>query len=162
MEIVSISREHAAQAAPLVADFRVALRSYKGIASKPDRAAGREEMLEYLDAGFPCFAAVEEGEILGYVVCRVDGANVWMESIYVREACRGKGVADRLLERAEMVAAECGEPMLFHYVHPNNDRMMGFLRKHGYTVLNLLEIRKPWPGEKLTRKIRVEHNEFDY
>lgn len=41
------------------------------------------------------------------------------------------------------------------YVHPNNDRMIGFLRKHGYTVLNLIEIRRPYQGENIHNTIHV-------
>lgn len=162
MEIIVIDRTNAEQAAPLVAAFRVALRSYKGIRAKADTKAGLAEMLEYLEAGFPCFAAVEDGEFIGYAVCRVDAPNVWLESLFVCEAYRGTGAATLLLKQTEAVAASFGEEMVFHYVHPNNHRMIGFLRKHGYTVLNLIEIRKPWPGETLNRKIRVEDNEFDY
>ena len=40
--------------------------------------------------------------------------------------------------------------------------MIAFLRRHGYTVLNLIEIRKPWLGETLTQTIRVGDHEFDY
>ena len=48
--------------AEMVALFRVELRSYKGIASKPNVEDGREEMKEYLLAGFPVFAATVHGE----------------------------------------------------------------------------------------------------
>ena len=40
--------------------------------------------------------------------------------------------------------------------------MIEFLRKRGYTVLNLIEIRKPYQGETLTQKITVGEHEFDY
>ena len=48
--------------AEMVALFRVELRSYKGIVSKPNIEAGREEMEEYLSAKFPVFAALVDGE----------------------------------------------------------------------------------------------------
>lgn len=40
--------------------------------------------------------------------------------------------------------------------------MIDFLRKRGYTVLNLIEIRKPYKGKKLTQTIAVGEHEFDY
>ena len=40
--------------------------------------------------------------------------------------------------------------------------MIEFLRKRGYTVLNLIEIRKPHKDEKLTQTIAVGEHEFDY
>lgn len=84
MEIHEISQVNDALA-EMVALFRVELRSYKGILSKPNLQAGREEMEEYLSAGFPVFAAVVNGEYAGYMVCRVDDGIVWVESLFVKE-----------------------------------------------------------------------------
>lgn len=147
--------------AEMVALFRVELRSYKGIVSKPNIEAGREEMEEYFSAKFPVFAALVNGEYAGYVVCRVDSEVVWVESIFVREEYRRHGVA-ALHSKAEEVAASYGDDTVYNYVHPNNHRMIEFLRKRGYTVLNLIEIRKPYQDEKLTQTITVGEHLFDY
>ncbi len=40
--------------------------------------------------------------------------------------------------------------------------MIDFLRTKGYTVLNMIEIRKPYKGEKPATTIRVGDNVFDY
>ena len=40
--------------------------------------------------------------------------------------------------------------------------MIAFLRSKGYTVLNMLEIRRPWTGETPMAKVRVNDTEFDY
>ena len=119
-------------------------------------------MEEYLAAGFPVFAATVDGEYAGYVVCRVDSEVVWVESIFVKEEYRRHGVATALHSKAEEIAASYGEETVYNYVHPNNHRMIAFLRKRGYTVLNLIEIRKPYAGEKTTQIIKVGENEFDY
>ena len=89
--------------AEMVALFRVELRSYKGIASKPNAEDGREEMKEYLLAGFPVFAATVHGEYAGYVVCRIESEVVWVESIFVREEYRRQGVAAALHGKAEEI-----------------------------------------------------------
>ena len=161
MEIIKISQA-TDDLAQMVALFRVELRSYKGIASKPDLESGREEMEEYLAAGFPVFAALVNGEYAGYVVCRIDSEVVWVESIFVKEEYRRHGVATALHSKAEEIAASYGEETVYNYVHPNNHRMIEFLRKRGYTVLNLIEIRKPYKEEKLSQKICVGEHEFDY
>lgn len=148
--------------AEMVALFRVELRSYKGIVSKPNIEAGWEEMEEYLLAKFPVFAALVNGEYAGYAVCRVDSEVVWVESIFVKEKYRRCGVATALHSKAEEIAASCGDDTVYNYVHPNNHRMIEFLRKRGYTVLNLIEIRKPYKDEKLTQTIKVGEHEFDY
>ena len=162
MKLICVTSENAAAVAALVADFRVELRTYKGIASVPDLAAGKAELDEYIGAGFPVFAAVEDEVYAGYLVCRVEGGVVWVESIYVAPAYRRRAVASMLHAKAEQIAAGYGESTVYNYVHPNNHSMIAFLRKHGYTVLNLIEIRKPHPGEKLGQIIRVGEHEFDY
>ena len=146
----------------MVALFRVELRAFKGIVSKPNAQAGREEMEEYLAAGFPVFVAVIDGQYAGYVVCRVDSEVVWVESIFVKEEYRRHGVATALHSKAEEIAASYGDDTVYNYVHPNNHRMIEFLRKRGYTVLNLIEIRKPYKAETLTQTIAVGEHEFDY
>lgn len=161
MEILQVKQGNDALA-EMAALFRVELRSYKGIISKPNTEAGREEIEEYLSAKFPVFAALVNGEYAGYVVCRVDGETVWVESIFVKEEYRRHGVASALHSKAEEIAASYGEDTVFNYVHPNNHRMIEFLRKRGYTVLNLIEIRKPYRDEKLTQVITVGEHEFDY
>lgn len=148
--------------APLAADFRVTLRSYKGLASRPDVSAGREEIAEYLAAGWPVFAAMDGDICAGYAVCKVVEPCVWLESLYVAPEHRYQGIATALLREAETLGRTYGEETVFHNVHPNNHGMIAFLRRHGYTVLNLIEIRKPWLGETLTQTIRVGDHEFDY
>ena len=162
MEIIRLGRLHAEAIAPLVADFRATLNSYRGVRTEPDGKAGEAEFLEYLDAGYPVYAAVEDGQPAGYIVCRIEAPTLWVEQIYVRENCRRKGVASLLFEKAEETAASMGEDTVFNYVHPNNDGMISFLRSKGYTVLNMIEIRKPYRGEKLTATIHVDGRPFDY
>ena len=55
-----------------------------------------------------------------------------------------------------------GEDTVFNFVHPNNEGMISFLRSKGYTVLNMIEIRKPYKGEKLTTTVSVDSHLFDY
>ena len=148
--------------APLAAQFRVALKSYKGITAVPDEAAGAAELREYLDAGYPVFAAVKDNTCCGYLVCRVDEPCVWVESIFVLQAFRKQGIGTALFRKAEELASSFGEDTVYNYVHPNNEGMIAFLKTRGYSVLNLIEIRKPYAGEQLTQKIPVGENEFDY
>ena len=161
MKLIQITQINDALA-EMVALFRVELRSYKGIPSKPNIEAGREEMDEYLSAQFPVYAALVGGEYAGYVVCRIDSGVVWVESIFVKEEFRRLGVATALHCKAEEIAASYGDDTVYNYVHPNNHHMIEFLRKRGYTVLNLIEIRKPYKDEKLTQTMAVGDHKFDY
>ena len=162
MKLIRLNESHCDAVAPLIADFRTTLLSYKGIASQPDVTAGKEEFLSFLNAGYPVYAAMEDHQMIGYIVCRIEDSVLWAEQIYVCERYRRKGAASLLFGKAEEKAASLGEDTVYNYVHPNNEAMIGFLRSRGYTVLNLIEIRKPYTGERLNTKIRVDHHEFDY
>lgn len=130
--------------AELVALFRVELRSYKGIVSELDLEVGRAEMEGYISSGFPSFVASIKGTNVGYLVCRVDSGVVWVESLFVKKAYRRHGIASALHRKAEDIASSFGGDTVYNYVHPNNHGMINFLRQRGYTVLNLIEIRKPY------------------
>ena len=162
MDLIEIHGADADRLAPLVADFRVTLNGYRGIASRPKVEAAKEELMEFLDAGFPIYAAEDGGALAGYMVCRIEEPCLWVEHLYVREEYRRKGAATLLFEKAEALAAAMGEDTVYNFVHPNNRGMIEFLRSKGYTVLNMIEIRKPYPGEQLKTTISVGDEVFDY
>lgn len=162
MKIIKIDKSYVSGIAPLIADFRVALDSYRGTASEADTTAAKDEFLSFLESGYPVFAAEDGGRLIGYVVCRMDEPCVWVEHLYVTAKYRRQGVASMLFEKAEEIAKSMGEDTVFNYVHPNNEGVIHFLRSKGYTVLNLIEVRKPYRGEKITSTIKVGENEFDY
>ncbi len=162
MKLIEIQRADADRLAPLVAAFRVTLNGYRGIASAPDVPAGRAEVIELLDAGMPVFAVEDGGALAGYTVCRIDEPCLWVEHLYVKDEYRRRGVGTLLFEQAEELARSMGEDTVYNFVHPNNTGMIAFLRSRGYTVLNMIEIRKPYPGERLTTTIPVGDAVFDY
>lgn len=162
MNIVYPAKEELPLLAPLCAAFRAALRAFKGGDETPDIEAAAGELSWHAEEGRPVYAVEEGGRFIGYAILRIDDGIVWLEQIFVEEASRRKGAATLLFEEAERVAAGYGEPTVYNYVHPNNLGMISFLRSRGYNVLNLIEIRKPYPGEALSAVIRVGESEFDY
>lgn len=162
MKLIEIQSDDADRLAPLVAEFRVTLNGYRGVASEPDVPASRAEIVEFLDAGMPVFAVEDGNKLAGYMVCRIDEPCLWVEHLYVRDEYRRRGIATLLFEKAEELAHAMGEDTVFNFVHPNNRGMIDFLRDKGYTVLNMIEIRKPYKGERLTTTIPVGDAVFDY
>ncbi|MBE6831743.1 MAG: GNAT family N-acetyltransferase [Ruminococcaceae bacterium] len=148
--------------APLIAQFRVELKQLKGITSKPKIDLAKEEFREYLEAKYPVLVVEKDNELLGYLVCRIDGSVVWAESIFVSESARRSGIASKLYQEAENIARGLGGTTVFNWVHPNNDKIINFLAKRGYNVLNLIEIRKPWENEVFTQKISVGNHKYNY
>ncbi|MBR5059608.1 MAG: GNAT family N-acetyltransferase [Clostridia bacterium] len=163
MNVIRINENNAAKVIPLIASFRAELLSYKGTAAEPDAKRAEEELFEFLDKGYPVFAAEQDdGKLMGHIVCRIEDECIWVEQLFVSGRYRRQGVASLLFGKAEEIAGSMGEETVFNFVHPNNDGMIAFLRSKGYTVLNLIEIRKPYAGERLRTKVRVDENAFDY
>ena len=162
MKIIRIDETTAHKVIPLIAAFRVTLRSYKGEQAEPDPEWAAEEIREFLEKGYPVFAAEHNGEAVGYLVCRIEEPCLWVEHIFVCEPYRRQGAASLLFRKAEEIAESMGDDTVYNFVHPNNEGMISFLRSKGYTVLNMIEIRKPYTGEKLTTTVHVDGNAFDY
>jgi ribosomal protein S18 acetylase RimI-like enzyme len=116
-----------------------------------------------LGKGFPIFVAEDDKKkILGYLVCRVDEDVVWAESLFVSSRARRKGIGSLLYSETEHLVESIGVDTVYNWVYPNNNVIISFLRKRGYSVLNLVEIRRPRKGERLTTRVQVGEYEFDY
>ncbi|MHA1112263.1 MAG: GNAT family N-acetyltransferase [Promethearchaeota archaeon] len=123
----------------------------------------KEELEYYLKSQFPIYIALNESEeIIGFTVCRVDGEVVWNELLYVVPEERRKGTGSALFLRAEKFALDLGGHTMYNWVHPNNHRSIIFLKKHGYDVLNLIEVRKKLPWEKISQKYKIGQYEYEY
>jgi ribosomal protein S18 acetylase RimI-like enzyme len=129
---------------------------------EPDLAAAAMEAAEYQQRGFPIYVAEEAEALVGYLVCRVDGDVVWAESLYVVPDCRRRGLGSELYMQAEILAQKLGGEAPYNWVHPNNDRIIRFLQKRGYNVLNLIELRRPYAGEKPGETLQVGKHRFEY
>lgn len=162
MEIRKYNIKDDQQVIQLIAEFRVELSKLKALDVKLDLVSAKEELHEYRRKEYPMFVAADTGTISGYLICRVDEDVVWAESLYVAPAFRRKGIASNLHAKAESLAKRLGGDTVYYWIHPNNDAIITFLRKHGYSVLNLIEIRGRWKGEVLSGKMQVGTHEFDY
>lgn len=145
----------------LIAEFRQSLAMLRGKDSPLDPAAAGAELDEYMEKGFSIYVAEKDAAtLMGYLVCRVDGDVVWAESLYVTPETRRQGVGSALYYAGECLSEHLGGDTVYNWVDPNNDLMIHFLSRRGYNVLNLIELRRPYPDEDLMLKIKVEKNEF--
>lgn len=145
----------------LLASFRVVLQGFKGIDATPDYDSAKEELSDYIKEKWPIYVALDNSKPIGYILLKEDGV-VWVEHIYVKEEYQRQGVGSLLYNKAEEYSAKLGCDTLFNWVHPNNDKIIAFLKSKGYSVLNMIELRKPFKGETPSKKIKVNDNEFDY
>ena len=161
-KIIKFNEQYFDQTAELIALFRDQLRKYKGIDSTPDIVSASKELTSISkDENYPIYLCLENEVVVGYMMLKVDGV-IWVEQIYVKESYRRKGIASLLYEEAEKKSKEIGEDTLFNCVHSNNEAIISFLKSKGYTVLNLIEIRKPYKEEIIKTTIKVGNNNFDY
>jgi ribosomal protein S18 acetylase RimI-like enzyme len=148
----------------LVLRFREEVHRYRPSSTRSfSLADAQAEVEEYVGEQYPLFVAEDpEGAILGYLVCRVQDDVVWAEQLYVAPGARRKGIGSALYEQAERLAVELGSEAPYNWVDSTNYSIIHFLKKRGYTVLNLLELRKPRSGERVKRRIKVGEEEFYY
>ena len=162
MHIRRAHEEDMEELSELIADFRLTLLSFRGMSAKRDVESARKEFMECMEKGYPIYVAIEDSRIVGYLVCRIDDDVVWAESLYVLPEHRRKGIGSALYEKAEEIAEKLGQDTVYNWVHPNNHAIIQFLKKKGYNVLNLIELRRRWKGEEPKMKIKVGENEFEY
>ncbi len=161
VKVRQVKIEDEAGLVEMIAQFRVALAALRGKESTLDLGSAKEEMVDYQDKGYPIYLAEDEtGEMVGYLVCRVDGEVVWAESLYVDPGWRQQGVGSMLYAKAERLAQELGGEWPYNWVDPENEAIIRFLGRGGYDVLNLVELRRPREGEEMERKVSVGSHWF--
>ena len=161
MQIKEYQGSYFNEVANLLASFRVVLQGFKGVKATPDVESAKEELGDYIKEKWPLYVAIDNNEVVGYILLKVDGV-VWVEHIYVRADHERQGIGSLLYNKAEEYSSKLGCDTLFNWVHPNNEKIISFLKSKGYSVLNMIELRKPFKGESPSTKIKVGNNEFDY
>jgi|AntRauTorcE11897_2_1112592.scaffolds.fasta_scaffold12201_2 ribosomal protein S18 acetylase RimI-like enzyme len=146
----------------LLISFRAFLAQLKNKKDKMSIKEGIEEIDYYLDKDFPIYAAYKDNQLAGYFILKYDDDAVWLEHFYVKKEFRKQGIGSALFKKAEEEIENQGYVNLYNWVHPNNDRMINFLKKQGYDVLNMIEIRKKFTDEKLQSEVSVDNNKFKY
>lgn len=147
----------------LITQFRVTMSRYHGRAEPQDVSAAEAELARYDEPSYKVFVAEnEEKKPIGYLVCRISEEKVCAESLFVLPEYRRRGIGTALYERVEELVEELDLETVYNQVLPNNDRMIGFLLKRGYNILNMIELRGPRRGETNLQRIKVGKNTFDY
>lgn len=142
----------------LVMEFRDYLYQLHAIKQKETEQDAKEEIEEYLEKGYPIYAVSVGGLMIGYAVARIEDDVVWLESLYVREDYRNKGVGKMLFDKIQELTPDT----VYINVHPNNDIMLSFLKTMQYDVLNLIEVRKAYPKETFDETYSIGNHTFQY
>jgi ribosomal protein S18 acetylase RimI-like enzyme len=101
-----------------------------------------------------------KNKMVGYSVLKMEDQVCWLDWLYVDPDYQGKNIASKLFDHVEEISLKLGNDQLYIWVHPDNHRMLKFLKKKGYDVLNLIEVKKKKPST--SRSISIMGNELRY
>jgi ribosomal protein S18 acetylase RimI-like enzyme len=147
----------------LIAKFRVTLTGFHGRTVAPDIESAEVEMSGYDRPNYRVYVAESEEKILvGFLVCRIEKDYICAEALFVLPEYRRQKIGWALYDKVERLAEQNELDTVYNSVHPNNDRMIAFLNRRGFRVLNMIELRKARPGEPYMERIKVGKNTFDY
>lgn len=164
MELIKITNNYELkdELVKLLISFRDFLAGLKNKEDKMSIKEGIEEIDYYLDKNYPIYVAQKDNQLAGYFILKYDDDAVWLEHFYVKKEFRKQGIGSALFKKAEEEIENQGYVNLYNWVHPNNHRMINFLKKQGYDVLNMIEIRKKFKDEDLKSEVTVDDNKFKY
>ena len=165
VEIIRIVGVHEAfnyDITPLLVAFRKELALLKKRKINYDLADAKTELADYFTSDYEFYIALKEKSVIGYAILKVFDETIWLDQLFVQESERRKSVATKLLNIANKKAYKYGKETAFINVHPDNDKMISFLNKNGYNVLNLIEVRKLYNNEAIKTKIHVGDKSFLY
>ena len=88
-----------------------------------------------------CFAAVEEGRVIGVILAGHDGRRGIIHHLCIHPDYRREGIAARLVSAAEAALKKAGIQKVFGLVFTDNDIANAFWEKQGYSLRTNLNYR---------------------
>jgi len=144
----------------LVYDFRQVLiglnKSYRDY--KIDDAV--IEAAGYFTPNRTVFGLFKEDDLIGFSVLKEEDSIYWLDWICIVPEFRGYNNASQLFDFSENYAKSKGNEQLYIWIHPDNLAMAKFLKKKGYNILNLIEVKKV--KEITDTNISIMGNEYYY
>ena len=96
---------------------------------------------DYAEAvrGGMAWAAVRDGEIVGFLVLAVKPDHLLLENVAVRPSAQGRGIGARLLALAEDQARALGRDEIRLYTNQAMTENLAYYPRHGYTQTHRAE-----------------------
>ena len=79
-------------------------------------------------------------KMVGYSVLKTEDQVIWLDWLYIDPDYHGKGIASKLFDHAEEFAMKLGNDQLYIWVHPDNHRMLKFLKKNKNNYQSKIQI----------------------
>ncbi|MBN2362971.1 GNAT family N-acetyltransferase [candidate division WOR-3 bacterium] len=119
-----------------------------------------EETSEYFKDNKIVFGLYDDDLLIGFSVLKFENDVYWLEWHFIDRKFRGFENASLLFDYTENYVLEKGAFQMYIWVHPDNRQMLRFLKKKGYDVLNLVEVKKIKPDA--STNINILGNELRY
>ena len=126
----------------LVRQFQARLRELNNNPAQPTAEEARAEAAGYFGANRVVFGLELDGKLIGFSALKTEDGVYWLDWLFVDPAHRGFENASYLFDETERHVLARGEEQMYIWVHPDNHAMLKFLKKKGYDVLNLVEVKK--------------------
>ncbi len=125
-------------------DQMISAWNKSGLPIKPHGRDSREE-IERRMSEFPGFfiGAFDDDTLASLVMASSDGRKGWINRLAVIPGYRGRGIARKLIKRAEQALIDSGIAIISCLVYENNHPSMALFESQGY---------EPWPDVVYLRK----------
>jgi len=88
------------------------------------------------------YVATASDGVIGTALAGYDGHRGWIHYLAVSERARQRGVGRALVEKAEAALANLGCPKVQLQVRPDNDRVLSFYERLGYSTYDAINLGK--------------------
>ncbi len=136
---------------PLISMIREFFEHHRSLAGREDPMEAEEaesilqrwldrsenELLVYIDSAQP----------VGFVRLRKEAGVCWLEDMAVSSQRRGRGYGRQMMEALGVHLQERGQNSIYAPVMPANIRALEFYVECGFTILNMVELRKDLDGD---------------
>ena len=144
----------------LVFEMKIIMSRLNGSEKNVMMSEAVHEAEGYFTENREIFVYKINNKMVGYSVLKTEDQVIWLDWLYIDPDYHGKNIASKLFDHAEEFTMKLGNDQLYIWVHPDNHRMLKFLKKKGYDVINLIEVKKN--KNNYQAKIQILGNEFRY
>ena len=95
-----------------------------------------EKIKGELEEGISWEMLYENGQPIGYLVCKLEPEKLYISKIYLKAETRGKGLGKFLLNRAVELAKQNDKKSIYLNVNKNNVNSIAFYERNGFVKMD--------------------------
>ena len=104
-----------------------------GLSYRPHGRDERSRLKRVIEQGIETYWAIFEADrLIGAILASHDGRKGWLNRLAIEPSYRGRGLAQRLVRRAEVYLHEQGIEIIAVLIDPGNTASLNLFQKCGY------------------------------